>query len=437
MNTAEKTQTNKICSPEEAVKLIHSHDRVFIGLISNTTPLLNRALWKRGNELSDITLISGMSLDPSPLLTKTCENDPFSLLSMYLGPYERQAIQLKKTHGYTSVHLSEIDKWFAEIGKITVAFLAVSAPDESGMMSFGPSGGSIYRYILETADRVILEINPDMPYVYGSDTLIAAEEADAIVVSNGRMPQIPDIPPSPAMEKISEYINPMVEDGSTIQLGIGGLSTAIGNSLTSKNDLGIFSEMFCSSMMLLMKNGNVTNRSKGFMNGKSVFAFAAGPGELYDFMDHNELLYNVPFPYANDPRNIMKNNRMISINTALALNIYGETAADALGYKQYSAIGGQLDYVRGSQWSKGGKSIIALESSYIKNGKRHSKINFNFPEGTPISTPRSDIEYVVTEYGYANLRDLTIADRARAIIELAHPDFRDELRDKAKHSGIF
>ena len=172
------------------------------------------------------------------------------------------------------------------------------------------------------------------------------------------------------------------------------------------------------------------------MDGKSVYAFAAGDKAMYDFMDHNENIYNAYFSFANDPRMIMKNKKMISINTAMAINLYGETAADAIGYHQYSAIGGQLDYVRGAQWSEGGKSIIAMDSSYIKNGKRYSKLNFTFPEGTPISTPRSDIEYVATEYGCIDLKHLTMADRVRAMISLAHPDFRDELTEKARHVDL-
>lgn len=436
MNVTKNALKYKLTPPEEAVKLIHNHDRVYIGLVSNVTPVLSNALWQRRNELNDITIISGLLLRSTPLYTEPAEHQSFKMLSLFLGPFERAAIKIGRPSAFTSLHLSQVDDWFHHIGKVTVAFISCSMPDANGNVSFGISGGSVNRFALDTADRVILELNPNMPFVYGQDTLYNINNADAIVLSSEPIPEMPDEEPDEITKKISEYIVPMIPDGATIQLGIGGLSSAIGSKLTSKNDLGIFSEMMCPSMVKLIQNGNVTNRYKGFMDGQSVYAFAAGNQSMYDFMDHNNTLYNAYFSFANDPRMIMKNKNMISINTAMAMNLYGETAADAIGYHQYSAIGGQLDYVRGAQWSDGGKSIIAMDSSYIKNGKRYSKINFNFPEGTPISTPRSDIQYVVTEYGCINLKHLTMDDRVRAMISLAHPDFRDELTEKAHHVGL-
>lgn len=427
---------NKLTSPEEAVKLVHDHDRIFIGFVSNITPVLSDALWERRQELNDITIISGLLLRPTRLYTEPTENQPFKMLSLFLGPFERTAMKIGRPSAFTSLHLSQVDDWFHNIGKVSVVFISASMPDENGNVSFGVSGGSVYRFLLDTADRIILELNPNMPYVYGQDTIFNIKDADAIVMSDKPIPEMAEGEPDEITEKISDQIVPLIPDGATIQLGIGGLSSAIGNKLTDKNDLGIFSEMLCPSMVKLMKNGNVTNKYKGFMDGKSVYAFAAGDKAMYDFMDHNENIYNAYFSFANDPRMIMKNKKMISINTAMAINLYGETAADAIGYHQYSAIGGQLDYVRGAQWSEGGKSIIAMDSSYIKNGKRYSKINFTFPEGTPISTPRSDIEYVATEYGCIDLKHLTMADRVRAMISLAHPDFRDELTEKARHVGL-
>lgn len=430
---------NKLTTPDEAVSLVHDHDRVFNGIVSSVTPVLSSALWQRRDSLNDVTIISGLLLDPTPLYTAPTapdEHQTFKMLSLFLGPFERKAMQLGRPSGFTSLHLSQADDWFHLIGRASVAFLSTSMPDENGNVSFGPSVGSVARFVLDTADRVILEVNPNVPYVTGQDALFNINDADAIVLSEAPVPEMPDQKPDAVTEQISEHIVPLIPDGATIQLGIGGLSSAIGAKLLNKNDLGIFSEMLCPSMAKLIQNGNVTNKHKGFMDGKSVFAFAAGDKAMYDFMDHNDTLYNAYFSFANDPRNIMNNKNMISINTAMAMNLYGETAADAMGYRQYSAIGGQLDYVRGAQWSDGGKSIIAMNSSYIKNGKRYSKINFNFPEGTPISTPRSDIQYVATEYGCINLKVLTMADRIRAMISLAHPDFRDELTDKARHAGL-
>lgn len=426
----------KITTPEEAVKLVHSNDRVFVGMISNVTPLLSEALWQDRDRLENVTIISGLLLRNTGLYTEKADHQPFRMLSLFMGPYERAAIKAGRPSGYTSLHLSQLDDWFHNIGKATVAFLSVSLPDEQGNVSMGTSGGCLYRYVLDTADRVILEVNPNMPFVYGQDTLFPIDQADAIVYSQEPIPEMAEPEPDEVMEQISEYIVPMIPDGSTIQLGIGGLSSAIGNKLMDKNDLGIFSEMLCPSMVKLMKNGNVTNKYKGFMDGMSVYAFAAGDREMYEFMDHNKSLYNGHFSFVNDPRTIMKNKNMVSINTAMSMNVYGEIAADAIGYHQYSAVGGQMDYVRGAQWSENGKSIIAMNSSYMRNGKRCSKIELAFPEGTPISTPRSEVQYVATEYGCINLKHLTISERVRAVISLAHPDFRDELTENARYVGL-
>jgi 4-hydroxybutyrate CoA-transferase len=236
--------------------------------------------------------------------------------------------------------------------------------------------------------------------------------------------------------QIADIVLEEVPDGATLQLGLGKLSTAIGYDLKQRNDMGIFSELFSQPMMELMKEGNVTNAHKGFMDGKSVFSFSAGTQEMYDFMDHNPQIYGAPFPFVNDARNIAKNKNMISINNAMAVNLYGEVAADAIGYSQQSAVGGQLDFVKGAQWSEGGKSIIVLPSSFMKDGKRQSKISLQFAPGTPVTTPRSEVQYVATEYGCVNLKILNMSDRVRALISLAHPDFRDQLTQEAKDCGL-
>lgn len=344
----------------------------------------------------------------------------------------RSAIKNGLDVSYTSFHLSQLDIWFRDIGRPTVAFLEVSRPDENGYMSYGPTGGCVNKYVLQTADRVIVQVNENIPYVTGIDCLIHVSDVDAIVEAADSLSVLPDDTVDAVTQKISDQIMELVPDGATVQLGIGRLSTAIGYGLRERNDLGIHTEMFCTPMMDLMKEGNVTNRRKGFMDGRSVFAFAMGSEAMYEFMDHNENLYCGMFPYVNDPRIIMQNKRMISINSAMAIDIFGQAAADSLGYRQQSAVGGQLDFVRGAQWSEEGKSFIAASSSFMQNGVRRSKIVFRFPEGTAVTTPRSDVQYVVTEYGCVNLKSLDMADRVRAMISLAHPDFRDGLTQEAK-----
>ena len=188
--------------------------------------------------------------------------------------------------------------------------------------------------------------------------------------------------------------------------------------------------------MHLMRSGNINNSAKGFMEGKSVFAFSLGTREMYEYMNRNPLIYNSTFPFVNNPVNIAKNKRMISINTAMAVDLFGQVAADSMGWTQQSAVGGQLDFVKGAQMSEGGKSIIALASAMEKNGKLESKICLNFPVGTAVTTPRSEVQYVATEYGCVNLKVLNMADRVRAMISLAHPAFRDQLTEEAKRYGL-
>lgn len=229
-----------------------------------------------------------------------------------------------------------------------------------------------------------------------------------------------------------------IPDGACIQLGLGGVSNAVGFGLAQKNDLGVHSELMTESIMELMKQGVVTNRRKTYLPGKTVAGFTYGSPELYRFVDHNPDLYYLPFPEVNNPVNIAKNDCMISVNTALSIDLLGQVNADNFVGRQYSATGGQVDFIRGAQMSRGGKSFLAV-TSVAENRKlgRQSRIVARFPVGTAVTTPRSDVQYVVTEYGCVNLKTLSLRDRAHALIELAHPEFRPQLIDEAREMGLY
>lgn len=221
------------------------------------------------------------------------------------------------------------------------------------------------------------------------------------------------------------------------KFSIGSVANAVGYELKNRNDLGAHTELVGDAIMYLMKRGVLTNRRKSFLPGKTVTAFSLGSKELYDYVDHNESLYYLPFHIVNDCVNIAKNDHMISINTAMSIDLFGQVNADNIAGRQHSAIGGQLDFVRGAQMSKGGKSFIAITSTYNdKKAGRASRIVSHFPLGTCVTTPRSDVQYVATEFGCVNLKELTMKDRVRAMISLAHPDFRPQLMDEARQSGI-
>ena len=429
----------KIMSAAEAAKLVKSGDRVYVGTASSFSYDMLDALWDRRDELEDVAILCSMSVRPSRMFSADHdEHNPFHVETFFLGAQERIA---HRKHGmpleFTCFHLSQIDLWCKYVGKPDVCFFQVSMPDENGMVSCGPSGGCMYTYLAENARNIVFECNAQVPYIMnGEKHLLPLSIAEAIVYADYPVSPLAKDEVDEISQKISDLVMEEVPDGATIQLGLGKISTAVGYGLLQKNDLGIFSELFSEPMMDLMKNGNVTNKNKGFMDGLSVFAFSMGSNEMYNFMDHNPDLYAGTFPFVNDPRNIAKNKRMMSINTAMSVDLFGQVAADSMGFTQQSAVGGQIDFVKGAQWSEGGKSIIALASSFERDGQRQSKICLNFPAGTAVTTPRSEVQYVATEYGCVNLKKLNMSDRVRAMISLAHPDFRDQLRDEAREHGL-
>ena len=435
----EEVYRDKIMSGAEAAKLVKSGDRVYVGTASSFAYDMLDALWDRRDELEDVAILCSMSVRPSRMFSADHDgHNPFHVETFFLGAQERIA---HRKHGmpleFTSFHLSQIDLWCRYVGKPDVCFFQVSRPDENGMVCCGPSGGGMYTFLAENARDIVFECNAQVPYIMnGEKHLLPVSMADAVVYADYPVSPLAKDEVDEISQKISDIVMEEVPDGATIQLGLGKISTAIGYGLLDKNDLGIFSELFSEPMMDLMRNGNVTNKNKGFMDGLSVFAFSMGSNEMYDFMDHNPALYSGTFPFVNDPRNIAKNKRMMSINTAMSVDVFGQVAAESIGWSQQSAVGGQIDFVKGAQWSEGGKSIIALASSFEKNGQRQSKICLNFPAGTAVTTPRSEVQYVATEYGCVTLKKLNMSDRVRAMISLAHPDFRDQMRDEAREHGL-
>ena len=430
--------TNKLMTANEAASRVKSGDRVYVGTASSFAYDLLDALWERRDDLEDVTILCSMALKKAEMFCQKYYGDdnPFKISTYFLGSGERIAARNGMPMDYTSFHLSQLDLWCREVARPDICFLEVSRPDSNGYMSYGPTGCCLHEFLQGYAREIYVESNIKTPFIHGDKALIHVSQVDGIVETDNPVSLLPDTRPDEISEKIANRIIDEIPDGATIQLGIGGLSTAIGYALKDRNDLGIYTELFTEPMMYLMKNGNVTNMCKGYLDGISVFGFAMGTEKMYEFMDNNPLLYGASFPFINDSRNIAKNKKMISVNTAMSLNLYGEVAADSLGYRQQSGVGGQIDYVKGSQWSEGGKSFIALSSTYEAAGEIKSKICVSFPEGTAITTPRSEVQYVATEYGIVNLKTLTMRERVKAIISLAHPSFRDSLTEEAKAKGI-
>ena len=427
--------TSKLTTALAAVKAVKSGDTVYIGTCSSVAYALCDALGERGSELEDVTLTCSQIIRPIAAMSEQYPH-AFRVCTYFMGAQERKMQTLGRCD-YTCVHLSQVDIFCRETAPADVAFLEVSQPDENGYMSFGATGVALHKYVKEAAKTVILQVNPHVPYVYGDGNLIHVSEADAIIEASQELVENPELPFDDVIQTISNYIVDRIPDGACIQLGLGGVANAVGYGLRSKNDLGAHTELMSDSIMELMKLGVLNNSRKSFYSGKTVASFTFGSKKLYEFVDHNPDMYYMPFPIVNDPVNIAKNDNMISINTALSIDLLGQVDADNIGGRQYSATGGQLDFVRGAQMSRGGKSFIAVTSSFDdkKQGKC-SRIVSRFPAGTAVTTPRSDVQYVVTEYGCVNLKPLTMRQRAQALIALAHPDFRLQLTEEARRFGI-
>lgn len=417
----------KTKTPLEGVKIVRDGDVVYLGACTSGAYELGRALGMREGELQGVTLACSLMLQPMSIM----RSGAFKINTFFMGPQERAGL-LRGATDYTSLHLSEMERWCYETAKPDVAFLEVSLPDEKGYMSFGATGVALHHYIKESAERIVLQINQHVPYVYGEKNLIHISEADAVVWKDEPLVENPELEIDDRISAISNFLVEQIPDGACIQLGLGGVSNAVGYGLQGKNDLGAHSELMTDSIMKLMKSGVINNRRKNYMVGKTVASFTFGSRELYEFIHKNEDMYYMPFPMVNDPRNIAKNDNMISINTALSIDLLGQVCADNISGRQYSATGGQVDFIRGAQMSRGGKSFIAMESTVKgKEAGVHSRIVSRLPLGSVVTTPRSDVEHVVTEYGCVNLKPLTMRDRVRAMISLAHPDFRERLKEEA------
>lgn len=334
---------------------------------------------------------------------------------------------------FVPTHLSATGAWMAS-RKPRVAIITCSAPDENGWMSRSLWGAQVHRRVLEQAEVVIVEVNDQLPS-FASDgeahMMFHVSEADAIV-ENSHFPA--ENPPAPADEtdrRIAGYIADLVPDGACVQFGLGGLANAVGECLADagKKDLGIQSEVLSNCVVTLMEKGVINNSRKQTCPGRSVGAYFVGDKALWDFARDNPAFSFKEIDWVNDPRNIARNDRVVSVNNAMEIDLTGQVNAESVGPRQYSGTGGQLEWVLGAQWSREGKSIIALRSSYRdKQGTLHSKIDPQMAPGSIITTPRTCVQYVVTEYGVADLRYKSTLERAKALIAIAHPDFREELK---------
>lgn len=424
---------SKRVTAAEAAATIESGDRIALSGGTCIPPGFCEALSERVGELSDVTIALGYALGFYGFMDPKFKEN-VSIETMFVGPVERICMEMGVS-SYVPLHLGDVAQ-FTEEGNFNVVTSVATPPDENGYMTRSLFGSFLSKETIRKADKVIIEVNKDFPRVNSEDFKIHVSEVDCIIEHQAPVFEVPEIVITETEQKIAGHIAGMIPDGSTIQLGFGGLGNAIGHLLKDKKDLGMHAEVVTPSVMELMKAGVINGKKKTYKPEKVVAAFCVGTKEFYDFMHENEDLEFYEISKVNDPLEIGKNDNLISINNALMFDLTGQAASESIGTFQYSGTGGQVNFVHGAKKSKGGKSILALNSTYKdKEGVLRSKILPVLPEGTVVTTSRNDVEYVVTEYGVANLKMKCIQDRAKALIEIAHPDFREELTEAAKEKG--
>jgi acetyl-CoA hydrolase len=415
----------KCCSADEAIAKIHSGFRVFLSGNVTTPKHLVQALVKRAPGLEDIELNHLLTFGEDPFynLPQISNN------AWFLGPSVRKAVNEGKSQ-YIPIFLREIATLIRSGSwKINAALIHVSPPDKFGYMSYGAEV-SVTKPCAEAADLVIAQVNPKMPRTHG-DSFIHVSEVDYIVEAEEDLVELPPKDPSPTELQIGQNIAELVEDGATLQLGIGGIPNAVLQSLFHKRDLGIHTEMVSDGILPLIEAGVITNQKKGLHRGKIITGFVMGTRRLYDFVNDNPMFEFRPSHYTNDPFLICQNHKMTAINSAIEVDLTGQVVSDSIGHSIYSGIGGQLDFIRGAARARneGGKPIIALPAT-AKKGTQ-SKIVAKIQDGAGVVTSRGDVHFVCTEYGVVDLFGKNLKERAELLISIADPKFRDQLRKES------
>lgn len=407
--------------------ILSSGNRIFIGSNAAVPAALVDDLIDNSAGFTDIELVHILTLG-NPRWAQPEYRQLFKINSMFLGPGVREEVAAGYAD-YTPCFLSEIPALFTdEILRLDAALIMVSEPDEFGYCSLGVSV-DVVKSAAKAAKVVIAQINPQMPVTYGQ-AFIHIDEIDHFLEIDTPLIELPASEIDPVIEQIGQYVSLLIEDGDTLQLGIGSIPDAVLCYLNKHKNLGVHTEMFSDSLIDLVESGVINNRHKTFKKGKIVTSFCMGSKRLYDFVHKNPHVEFHPSEFVNSPVNIAKNDNMVAINSAIEVDLTGQVVSDSVGYQFYSGIGGQVDFIRGASMSKGGKPIIALAST-AKNGSV-SKITAALTEGGGVVTSRGDVHFVVTEYGIAALRGKSIRERALELIKIAHPKFRDGLLAQAK-----
>ncbi|HVO41428.1 MAG TPA: acetyl-CoA hydrolase/transferase C-terminal domain-containing protein [Aggregatilineales bacterium] len=419
----------RCCTADEAVRSIQSGNRVFLTGNCSVPKVVLQALVEYAPNLRGVEIVQVLTLGGTEYVSPEMEGH-LRVNTLFISENVREAVNCGRAD-FTPIFLSEIPALYRRDMPIDVALIHVSPPDEHGYCSFGIEVG-VTKPAAEAARIVIAEVNPHMPRTLG-DSFIHVSRLTHIVCVDYELPEVRGGAASPVQQKIAMHVASLIEDGSTLQTGIGGIPDAVLGYLTDRKNLGIHTELFSDGVIDLIERGVITNEAKTLHPGKMIAGFVLGTQRLYDYIHDNPIVELHPTDYVNDPFRIAQNDRMVAINSALEVDLTGQVCADSIGHYFYSGVGGQVDFMRGAARSNDGKPIIALPSTT----KNHtvSRIVWELKPGAGITTSRNDVHYVVTEYGIAALHGRRIRERACALIAIAHPKFQEELERKARELG--
>ncbi len=430
----EEEYRSKLLDAEAAAAAVQSGDWVDYGFGVGQPDLFDRALARRKAEVRGVHIRAALSLRPRAVIACDPDGDHFLWFSWHFSGLDRSWHDSGRCN-YVPMNFGEGPDYYRRfIERVDVACLKTCPMDDHGYFNFG-GAVSYEKAITERAKTLIVETCESMPYVYGSQEAVHISEVDHIIEGDGTpIPELGNPAATEVDRTVAGLIAAEIEDGACLQIGIGGMPNAVCTLLreSSVTDLGIHSEMLVDGMIDLWEAGKITGARKTLNRYQMVFTFAAGSRRQYDFIHRNPRAHSYPVDYTNLPHNIMQNDRVVSINNTTQIDLQGQVAAESSGHRHISGTGGQLQFVRGAYASRGGKSFICLASTYEKRGRRESRIVATLTPGNIVTTPRTDVMYVVTEHGIVNLKGLSVAARARALISIAHPDFRDALAREAR-----
>jgi acetyl-CoA hydrolase len=420
----------KVTDPETAMACLQSGQRVYLGGGAGVPRTLIPGLMARASLLRQVEITHILTFAEAPYVCAEYA-DSFRHNALFIGPSVRHAVNEGRAD-FTPVFLSEIPDLFRNgTLPLDVALVSLSPPDEHGFCSFGVEVGTT-KPAAEAARLIVAEVNRKMPRTLG-DSFIHVSRLHCIVEADYPVHEAPQGGSSPLHLRVGEHIAGLIPDGATLQMGIGSIPDAVLKNLGNHKELGVHTELFSDGIIDMFEAGVITCARKTFHPGKIVAGFLFGSQRLYDFVDNNPLIELHPTDYVNDPFNIARNEKMVAINSALQIDLTGQVCADSIGTRLYSGVGGQVDFIRGAARSKGGLPLIAFLST-TKNDTI-SRIVPTLTPGAGVVTTRNDVHYVVTEYGVAALHGKTIRQRAQALINIAHPQFREELSRSAREMG--